>query len=90
MKHRPKQFRDKTKMHKLELIERGMTACHYCGTECGISITADHMRPISHGGKDEFSNIVPACAPCNNRKGSKLYKDFMEQITLEQLLRDQA
>ena len=31
----------------------------------------DHLTPLSKGGSHTVSNIVPACRPCNSRKGVK-------------------
>ncbi len=30
--------------------------------------SADHVIPLSKGGKETFDNIVPACIDCNRRK----------------------
>lgn len=46
--------------------------CHYCGKRGRKSLTKDHVIPISKGGNHTASNIVPACGPCNLRKGNKL------------------
>lgn len=35
-------------------------------------LTADHVIPVSKGGGDTFENVLPACASCNKRKGSRL------------------
>ncbi|CPX20647.1 restriction endonuclease [Mycobacteroides abscessus] len=40
--------------------------CVYCGGEGG---TADHVRPVSRGGRNGISNLVPACETCNTYKG---------------------
>lgn len=44
--------------------------CVYCG-ERG-RMTRDHFVPLSAGGADNASNIVPACEPCNQSKGGML------------------
>lgn len=51
-------------------------ACHYCG---GVATTRDHVIPKSKGGSGA-GNIVPACGPCNRRKGSMDYREFMKLI----------
>jgi len=43
--------------------------CVYCG-RTDLPITIDHWVPRSLGGYSNIGNIVPACAPCNNAKGS--------------------
>lgn len=45
--------------------------CAYCGI--GIdrhTIQEDHVIPVVAGGSNGIANIVPACAPCNRRKGT--------------------
>ena len=47
--------------------------CAYCGNPpiSDDSLTMDHVRPKSRGGEDRTSNVIPACAACNTRKGSE-------------------
>jgi 5-methylcytosine-specific restriction endonuclease McrA len=42
--------------------------CAYCGSE--TSLTLDHVRPKTRGGRDDIHNLVPACRSCNQAKGS--------------------
>ena len=42
--------------------------CAYCGTKPRV-LTADHVVPLASGGRHAIDNIVPACMPCNTRKG---------------------
>jgi hypothetical protein len=35
----------------------------------GISMTHDHIKPISKGGKTTFDNVCLACRSCNEFKG---------------------
>jgi len=44
--------------------------CVYCGNE--DDLTVDHVVPISKGGENTLSNVVPACSDCNNKKRAKL------------------
>lgn len=45
--------------------------CAYCGFK-HKRLTMDHVVPVSKGGKHVASNIVPACKPCNSKKGTGL------------------
>jgi 5-methylcytosine-specific restriction endonuclease McrA len=50
------------------LVELFGGCCAYCGKP-GREI--DHIVPISKGGIDEMSNVLPACSGCNMSKSAK-------------------
>lgn len=50
------------------VLERDGYVCAYCGNE---ATEADHIHPRKLGGKDELSNLVAACKPCNGRKSDR-------------------
>lgn len=52
------------------LLERFEFRCAYCGRQ-GDGLTPDHVIPLSRGGNNSLGNIVPACGPCNLRKGAR-------------------
>jgi 5-methylcytosine-specific restriction endonuclease McrA len=58
---------------KLDLFAH---CCAYCGES--ESLTVDHRIPLSRGGSDEISNIVPACSRCNCSKGTKTDREFIK------------
>lgn len=43
--------------------------CAYCGQP---GKTRDHVIPLSKGGRDEPSNVVPACRKCNSAKHNRM------------------
>lgn len=45
--------------------------CAFCRERCWSQ--QDHCVPLSRGGEHHISNVVPSCAPCNYRKGTKAY-----------------
>lgn len=72
------QYRSFSKTrHKRLLISIGRR-CAYCGTN--ENLTIDHLIPKSKGGQDHPSNLVLACLPCNNRKGSKDLSTWANKI----------
>ena len=53
--------------------------CHYCGAPLDItSATIDHKIPVSLGGLDLFSNLAPACLPCNSSKRDRPYAKYKQ------------
>lgn len=51
----------------LECVRRHGSKCVYCGRG-DLKLTRDHIVPLSRGGTNDISNIVPACRSCNSRK----------------------
>lgn len=44
--------------------------CAMCGREA--KLTKDHVIPLSKGGTDYISNIMPLCRNCNSKKHNKI------------------
>ncbi len=63
-----------------KLYQRDKGICWLCGEKCDMDAdpnsnnypSVDHVIPIAHGGKDEWSNIRLAHRLCNSLKGDKL------------------
>jgi hypothetical protein len=52
--------------------------CFYCELPLTLdTATKDHRTPICRGGSDEIWNIVPACLPCNQKKGWRTVSEFL-------------
>lgn len=47
------------------VLESNNYMCHYCN---GPATTADHITPVSQGGTNELSNLLPACHDCNSTR----------------------
>jgi len=57
-----------------ELFRRDSQLCLYCGrdySQHASDLTRDHVKPISRGGRDHWSNVVTACRRCNTHKGGR-------------------
>jgi len=48
--------------------------CSYCGLGAE---SIDHVIPLSRGGQHSIGNIVGACIPCNQRKGTKTVMEWI-------------
>ncbi|MFI6883403.1 HNH endonuclease [Streptosporangium canum] len=60
-----------SKRLRSEIFRRDNSTCHYCGAKApAVEITIDHVVPVTLGGSDDPSNLVTACADCNNGKTS--------------------
>lgn len=51
--------------------------CVYCGRE-GTALVLDHAIPVSRGGSNHPSNLLPACEPCNGAKRAKTFSEFLQ------------
>ncbi len=63
-------------LNNRELFRRDGHTCMYCLT--GLSdrhLTRDHVKPISRGGRDIWTNVVTACRACNQRKADQLLSE---------------
>jgi hypothetical protein len=43
-------------------------------------LTRDHVKPLSQGGKDVWTNVVTACRRCNNHKGGRVPEQANMQL----------
>lgn len=78
-----KEFQRRRRMprfSKTNLYLRDLYTCQYCNNPFSRnSLTLDHVRPISLGGKTNWENIVAACGPCNTAKGNKMHMKPIKQ-----------
>lgn len=66
----PRNYRHYKKM----LVERDGLRCHYCDTIMTYNeAQVDHVLAKARGGTDSPTNLVLACARCNNIKGTTCY-----------------
>lgn len=51
---------------------RDSHTCQYCGNVFHLKhLTLDHVVPASKNGPKNWTNVVTACRPCNQKKGNK-------------------
>jgi 5-methylcytosine-specific restriction endonuclease McrA len=54
------------------IFYRDRSRCQYCGKiYAQRDLNLDHVKPLSRGGRSEWTNVVTACVPCNGRKGNR-------------------
>jgi len=67
---------DAKRMFREGIKARDGHKCVYCGST--ENLTVDHIRPKSKGGTDTADNLVTACRPCNQAKGSMHVDVFLQ------------
>jgi len=50
--------------------------CVYCGSTDNMSV--DHKMPLSRGGTNHLSNLVPACRSCNSSKHNQTEEEWIK------------
>jgi 5-methylcytosine-specific restriction endonuclease McrA len=55
-------------LSRKNILRRDNHKCQYCGRS-DLTLTVDHVVPVSRGGEDTWENLVCACVHCNNKKG---------------------
>ena len=61
-----------TPAHWQAILTAYRQRCAYCGKKESKKrpLTQDHVIPLAKGGGTTRENIVPACGPCNSKKGT--------------------
>lgn len=60
------------------VLEKWGRSCAYCDAE-NVPLNLDHVVPRASGGSNRPSNLVPACVPCNQRKGVQPLAAFLKR-----------
>ncbi len=59
-------------LHNPALFRRDDYICMYCGQRLPASLLSrDHVKPVSQGGLNLWTNVVTACKRCNNHKAGR-------------------
>lgn len=69
-----------------KLYKRDKGICYICGKHLVLNDnynrldapTIEHVIPIAQGGTHTWDNVRLACRNCNNHKGTKTYKEYLE------------
>ncbi len=58
---------------RYDILQRDSFRCVLCGRTAndGVQLHVDHIRPVSKGGKTEYSNLRTLCDQCNLGKSDK-------------------
>ena len=68
---------------RLALYMRDGLACVYCGS-ClegnGVTLSLDHIVPVSSGGGNGSRNLVTSCRKCNSVRGDRSLSDFAHAV----------
>lgn len=67
----------KNKNKRKKIFETTDFHCFYCGTELTEkNQTVDHIIPMTSGGGNGYSNLVPCCKTCNSKKSTRSLDRF--------------
>ncbi len=58
------------------VLEKWGRSCAYCDKE-NVPLQLDHVRAKSRGGPSRPTDFVPACGPCNQKKGAQPVETFL-------------
>jgi 5-methylcytosine-specific restriction endonuclease McrA len=70
--------------NRKNVIWRDQNQCQYCTKFFeSDSLTIDHVKPRSKGGKNTWTNLVAACKKCNQKKGNRTPEQASMQLMKE-------
>lgn len=78
---------DFTSTDWLELMCLWNWRCAYCDVKLKRGTrSTDHIIPLTRGGENNRSNIVPCCCHCNSSKNNRLLSEWLDSETCAQVL----
>lgn len=70
---------------RLAIYMRDGLACAWCGSSLedeGVTLSLDHVLPVSRGGTNGSKNLVTSCRKCNSVRGDRTARDFANAVAL--------
>lgn len=61
------------------ILEAHDYVCHYCGKD---ATEIDHIKSVKHGGDDSLTNLIAACASCNQSKNTHILPEDQTQAAI--------
>lgn len=68
---------------RLAIYMRDGLACVYCGSSLEhdeVTLSLDHVIPVSRGGQNVSRNLVTSCRKCNSVRGDRTLRDFAHAV----------
>lgn len=69
---------------RLAIYMRDGMACAYCcqgiESETGVTLTLDHITPLSRRGTNKETNLVTCCARCNSSRSNRKIEEFAASV----------
>ena len=68
---------------RLAIYLRDGLACVYCGSgleDEGVTLSLDHIVPVSQGGDNGSRNLVTCCRKCNSVRGDRPLDAFAQAV----------
>lgn len=79
--YRKKNAAGTVSLQEIQKMYRELPVCPYCNQR--PSNTVDHVVPLSRGGTNDESNLIPACVSCNSQKGAKTLWEWRPWLALQ-------
>jgi hypothetical protein len=92
MKPRAPNWRlDKDRAEVIEQCNKEGWFCYYCNTGLNIvSLTVDHLTPLSRHGGHGLANCVAACYRCNEAKADMTEEEFRTSKKFLNIIREEG
>jgi 5-methylcytosine-specific restriction endonuclease McrA len=66
---------------KQEIIKRDNNTCKECFNECAeYKAQVHHIIPVSHGGEDEYNNLILLCSDCHNTIHQSGWENYVTEL----------